>query len=54
MLLTYVYNADNTVLKTLNKIYARLLLDHAPVIYSPHYLQMIIIIKKVQKNLLSN
>ena len=50
ILLTNVYNADNTVLKNLNKIDARLYLDYASVIYSLNYLQMIDIIENVQRN----
>ena len=49
MLLTNVYNVDNTMLINLYKIYARPYLDYASVIYSPHYLQMIDIIENVQR-----
>ena len=50
MLLINVYNADNTVLTNLYKIYAKPYLDYASIIYSPHYLQIINITKNVQRN----
>ena len=50
MLLNNVYNANNTVLTNLFKIYTRSYLEYASVIYFPHYLQMIDIIENVQKN----
>ena len=50
----YVYNADNSVLTNLNKIYARPYEPYASVIYSPHYLQLVDIIENVLRNFVAN
>ena len=49
MSLNNVYNAGNSVLTNLYKIYARFYLDYTSVFYSPHYLQIIDIENK-QRN----
>ena len=49
-ILSNVYNADNFRLIQLFKTYARLFLDCASVIYSPHFMYLIDAIESVQCN----
>ena len=49
-ILLNVYNADNSILIQLYKTYARLFLEYASVIYSPHFRYFIDTIENVQRH----
>ena len=50
LILSNVYDIGNALVIQLYKTYARPYLDSASIIYSPHYLQLIGAIERVQRN----